>query len=84
MYYEDLDIYELVKRITEKYDELYEHEDEMMSHDEYMELVEAGEQLLRDEPDFIHDVSQVREDLFTSDRELVALILAIDEMMEED
>jgi hypothetical protein len=88
MFYDDfdlngLDLDELVESINEKYDYLYDHEDEI-DHDEYLELMYIGEAILQDEPDFIRELCAVREDLFTSDRELAALAMALEEKVTEE
>lgn len=69
-----INIEEFSKRFGEEYNNLYEGKTVIKN---YRELIEAGDDFIRNYPDFVEDVVRYRHDYISSDREVVAFMLAV-------
>lgn len=65
---------EIVDKFNEEYEFLYENYDNVAG---YNDALSAGEIFIEDNPDFMRMFFEVRGDICSSDREVVALAFAL-------
>ncbi len=79
--YEDefgnIDIEDLLEKFDEKYEFLYTSDDVLPN---YYDLVDAGDMYIRNNRDFVAKFVALRGDYISSDREIVAFVLALNEL----
>jgi hypothetical protein len=69
-----INIEDFLKRYGEEYNNLYEGKRVVKN---YPKLLEKGDEFIRTHPDFVGQVVKIRNDFISSDREVVALMLAV-------
>ena len=76
----NINIMEFDKEFNKQYNFLYDHYDRVAGYDE---ALEAGDKFIKKHPDFIREFVQYRGDFISSDREVVAFMFALDNMIPE-
>lgn len=67
-------------KLDERYDEAYKYLWDNGKVDGYYEALDAGDVFLRKQKEFVGQYCRYRQDIFSSDREVVALIFALNGM----
>ena len=70
-----IDIESFKYKFDSEYDFLYEHHDQVAGFDE---AVDAFEEMLNENPDFIGEFAMYRGDIIRSDREAAAFMFALE------
>lgn len=76
----NINIEEFHKEFQKQYNFLYDAEGYVAG---YNEALEAGDEFIKKHPDFIREFVQYRGDFISSDREVVAFMFALDNMIPE-
>lgn len=74
----NINIHEFLKEFNKQYDFIYNARDNVAG---YREALEAGDKFIEKNPDFIREFVQYRGDFISSDREVVAFMFALDNMV---
>lgn len=69
-----INMHEFFKRFQKKYDFLYEHDDRVAG---YYEALSFGNDYIKTHSDFVKEFNTYRQDILSSDREVVAFALAL-------
>lgn len=72
-----IDMPVLLKKIDDEYSFLYDHDDNVAG---YREAVAYGDDYIGKHPDVIGAIIKARGDIFSSDREVGALMFAMDSL----
>ena len=76
-----VDIKTFVERFEKEYAFLYENGNEVAG---YYEAVEAGDEFIRNNPEFVEEFCNCRGDLLTSDREVAAFAFVLSDVLAEE
>lgn len=74
----NINIHEFLKEFNKQYDFLYEHRDNVAGYDE---ALETGDEFIKKNIEFVREFVQYRGDFISSDREVVAFMFALDNMV---
>lgn len=75
----NINIHEFLKEFNKQYSFLYDNNDNVAGYDE---ALEAGDKFIKQNPEFIGEFVNYRGDFISSDREVVAFMFALDNMIE--
>lgn len=75
----NINIHEFLKEFNKQYSFLYDNNDNVAGYDE---ALEAGDEFIKQNPEFIGEFVNYRGDFILSDREVVAFMFALDNMIE--
>lgn len=78
-----MDVKGLVRRSGEIYADIYEAQGKGRPVPRYQWALDEGDRLMRDWPELVSEFCKERGDLITSDREVAAFALAVNEQWEE-
>lgn len=77
--FSDADVKKILKKYNEEYDFLYKNYDRVAGYDE---AVDAWDEYIKKDAfkDLVEKLNKARQDIFSSDREIVALLFALDDL----
>lgn len=70
-----------LREYEDAYESLYDNDRDEFTHGLVRVLSFDGERIAREHPDVVRLLASYREDAFTSDRELAALAIVVEEVM---
>lgn len=70
----NINIENFLEEFNKEYEFLYDNHDNVVG---YQEALEAGDKFITDHPDFIKEFVKYRGDILSSDREVVAFMFAL-------
>lgn len=73
----NINIKVFLEKFNEEYDFLYDNYDRVAG---YIEALEAGDSFIESHLDFVKEFNNYRGDIFSSDREVVAFMFALESM----
>lgn len=74
----NINIHEFLKEFNKQYDFIYNARDNVAG---YREALEAGDKFIEKNIEFVREFVQYRGDFISSDREVVAFMFALDNMV---
>ena len=78
MYKININIEQFLQEFRKQYKFLYDARDNVAG---YREALEAGDEFIKNNPDFIREFVMYRGDFISSDREVVAFMFALDNLV---
>ena len=75
-----INIEKFLKEFNKQYDFLYENANNYIAG--YDEALEAGDDFIKKNPEFVGEFVNYRGDFISSDREVVAFMFALDNMLD--